>query len=125
MYNEPKTVGYTLKAATISSAANLLTVIGPKGHRGVLVSIGAVVTTSTTTAASELRVGSAADADKYGTLSVPVASAGAAAAYNDATINDVDENIIPADEAVVISTDGGSDAGAADIAVVIDWFRPA
>lgn len=124
MYNQPVTSTYTLKAATISAAATLLTVIGPRGHKGRLVGIGAVVTTSTTVAASTLTVGTAADGDKFGTLSVPVATAGPAAAYNDATISSIDTNLMAADTAVVIASAGGSTAGAADITVTIDWFKP-
>ncbi|MDP1931906.1 MAG: hypothetical protein Q8L60_10655 [Gammaproteobacteria bacterium] len=123
MYNQPVTSTYTLRAATISTAATLLTVIGPRGHKGRLVGIGAVVTTSTTGAATLLTAGTAADGDKFGTLSVPVATAGAAAAYNNPTITDIDDNIMAADTAVVIATNGGCTAGAADITVTIDWFE--
>lgn len=122
MYNEPIYITTTLRAATLSSAATLASVVGPKGKTGRLVSVSAVVTLATTVAASELRVGSAADADKYGILSVPVATAGPAAAYNDATIYPIDDNLMPADTAVVIATDGGSTAGAADVTVVTAWF---
>lgn len=122
-YNQPTTSTYTLRAATISSAATLLTVIGPRGLKGRLVGIGAVVTTSTTDAATLLTVGTAADGDKFGTLSVPVATAGAAAAYNNPTITAIDSNLMAADTAVVIATNGGCTAGAADVTVTIDWFE--
>jgi len=121
-YHNPVYTTHTLSAQSIVTAGTLLSVVGPKGKQGRLVGIGAVVTTSTTGAATELRVGSATTADKYGTLSVPVATAGADAAYNDATINDVDSNLMPADTAVLIATDGGCTAGAADISVTIAWF---
>jgi len=106
----------------VSTAATLVSVVGPAGKVGRLEGIGAVVTTSTTSAATELRVGSASDADAYGTLSVPIATAGAAAAYNSATISDIDANLMPADTAVLIASDGGSTAGAADVVVTIAWF---
>lgn len=120
-YENPVVSTYTLPAATVSTAADLLSVMGPEGHRGILLGIGAVVTTDTTVAATELRVGDSGDADQYGTLSVPVATAGNG--YNAATISAVDDNIMPADTAVIISTDGGSTAGAADITVTIAWFK--
>lgn len=122
-YNQPVTSTYTLRAATISAAATLLTVIGPRGYKGRLVGIGAVVTTSTTVAATALTVGTAADADKFGTLSVPVATAGAAAAYNNATITAIDDNLMAANTAVVIASGGNGGLGAADITVTIDWFK--
>lgn len=122
-YNSPISVCYTMAAASIATAATLLTVVGPKGHKGRLMGIGAVVTTSTTDAATTITVGNAADGDKFGTLSVPVATAGAAAAYNNATISEVDDNIMPADKAVVIATGGECTAGAATVSVYIDWFK--
>jgi hypothetical protein len=123
MYNQPKTGTYNRAAATISTAATLMTVTGPRGHKGRLVGIAATVTTNTTGDATLITVGNATTANKYGTLSVPIATAGAAATYNNATITDIDANIIPADSAVVIATNGGCTAGAADVAVMIDWFK--
>lgn len=122
-YNNPTTTTHNRSAATISTAATLMTIMGPRGMKGRLVGIGATVTTSTTDAATLLKIGSATDDDKYGTLSVPVATAGAASSYNNATIFDVDDNIIPANTPVIVSTNGGCTAGAADVAVIIDWFQ--
>ena len=119
-YHDPIHATYTLPAATISGAATLLTVVGPAGKVGRLEGISAAITTDTTVAATELRVGDAGDADQYGTLSVPVATAGNV--YNAATISATDDNVMPADTAVVIASDGGSTAGAADIAVYIAWY---
>lgn len=119
-YDKPVHATYTLAAKDISSAATLMTVVGPKGKQGRLMGITTALTTATTGAASEIRVGNGSDADKFGTLSVPVAAIGSVA--NDATINAVDDNLMPADTAVVIASDGGSTAGAADIAVHIAWF---
>lgn len=121
-YNQPITSTYTLRAATISAAATMLTVMGPRGHKGRLMGIGAAVTTTTTVAATELRVGSTADADKYGILSVPVVAASSSAVYNNATIYAVDSNIMPANAPVLIASGGNGGNGAADITVTIDWF---
>ena len=121
-YDNPIHQTITLPGAAISASGTLVSAIGPAGKVGRLESIGAVVSTSTTAAASELRVGTASDADAYGTLSVPIATAGAAAAYNAATISDIDANLMPADTAVLIASDGGSTAGAADVVVTIAWF---
>ena len=119
-YYNPTNQTYTQPGSSISTAGALLTVVGPAGKVGRLESISAVVTTNTTAAASEVRVGTAADADVYGILSVPIATAGSA--HNGATIYDIDVNQMPADTAVVIASDGGSTAGAADVTVTIAWY---
>tara|TARA_R110000765_G_scaffold195825_7_gene301305 strand:+ start:6975 stop:7340 length:366 start_codon:yes stop_codon:yes gene_type:complete len=119
-YHDPIYTTHTLKAQSIATAATMLSVVGPRGKVGRLESVSAVVTTGTTDAATELRVGTAADADKFGTLSVPVATAGNG--YNNATIANIDTNPMPANDVVLIATDGGCTAGAADISVTIAWY---
>lgn len=119
-YYNPIYTTYTLPAATLSSAATLYTFAGPSGKTGVLVDISASVTTETTTAATAVSVGTSSDTDAYGVLSVPAAAAGNT--YNGATISTGDDNLITADSEVVIATDGGCDAGAADLAVTLAWF---
>ena len=122
MYNNPVYMTTFVKDATISTAGTLATIVGPQGKTGRIEAISAVVTTSTTVAASVISVGTAADGDKFGTLSIPIAAAGAAAAFNNATINKIDDNLMDPDTAIVIASDGGSTAGAADISVVTAWF---
>lgn len=119
-YAKPLTLTYFLQAATLSSAAVLGTIIGPKGKVGRLKALGVVVTTATTDAATIVSVGTFADGDAYGTLSVPVASADAG--YNDFTDLTSDDNLIAADTGLEVSTNGGCTAGAGSIVVVIDWF---
>lgn len=119
-YHDPIYTTHTLKAQDIATAATLFHIVGPKGKVGRLESIAAAVTAATTVAATELRVGTAADADKFGTLSVPVATAGNG--YNNATIANIDTNPMPANDVVLIATDGGCTAGAADISVTIAWY---
>lgn len=119
-YHDPIYTTHNLQAATVSTAATLARIVGPRGKVGRLESITAVVTADTTVAATELRVGTAADADKFGTLSVPVAVTGNG--YNNATIANIDTNPMPANDVVLLATDGGSTAGAADISVTIAWY---
>ena len=111
---------YTLPATTITATATLLSVIGPAGKQGRLVSIGAVVTTNVTVAAAGLSVGIVGTLGKFGTLSVPISSAGAG--VNGAVIADTDLNPVPADTEILISSDAAATAGAADITVTIAWF---
>lgn len=119
-YHDPVYSTYTLPASAIATAGTKLTVAGPRGKVGRLVAIAAALTAATTGAATELRVGTAGTADKYGTLSVPVSAIGTA--HNNATLAAADANLMPADEAVVIASDGGSTAGDADLAITIAWF---
>jgi hypothetical protein len=119
-YDNPTTCTYHVEAATISAAATLLRLVGPKGKQGRLVDIGFVTTTATTSAASQLRVGTVADPDAYGILSVPVQAA--AAVTNGATSYTTISNLIPANTYVALASDGGSVAGAGTISLTIDWF---
>lgn len=120
-YERPVYSTYTLPAATISSAATLLRIVGPKGMTGVLAGISAVITTEATGSDTELRVGVSGDADKFGTLTVPASAVGTA--HNGADLSPADENLLPVDTTVLIATDGGGTAGAADIAVTVGWFK--
>tara|TARA_R110000851_G_scaffold121083_1_gene249584 strand:- start:526 stop:891 length:366 start_codon:yes stop_codon:yes gene_type:complete len=119
-YDNPLTITYQVQAATVSTAATLIRGVGPKGLKGRLVDIGFVTTTATTDAATELRVGTVADPDKYGILSVPVQSA--AAVTNGASKYTTTSNLIPADTYFALASDGASTAGAGTILVTIDWF---
>lgn len=119
-YHAPLRTTHVLAAATLSSLAQLLTFAGPAGKQGRVDSISVAVTTGTTVAATVVSVGDGTDVDAYGTLSVPIASAGAVA--NDSVSLTDDDNLIPADGLVSIETDGGCTAGAGTITVVIAWF---
>lgn len=119
-YHDPVYATYQLDAAALTSAATLLKVAGPAGKVGRLVGITSVVTTGVTVAAASVTVGSATDADAYGTLTVPISSADAVS--NDPTLTAVDDNLIPADSLVAIATGGEATAGNANLAVHIAWF---
>jgi hypothetical protein len=119
-YNNPIYSTYTLRAATVSTAATLLTIIGPPGKTGRLDAVGSVVTTGVTEAANVINVGSATDADAYGTLTQAISAAGTAT--NAAVIGDADDNLIPADSKVLVATTGACTAGAADLFISIAWF---
>jgi len=95
--------------------------MGPLGHTGVLRSIGAVNTAGVTVAASSVTVGITGTTAKYGTLAVPISAINLG--KNNATLTAADANLIAADSIVLISSGGGATAGAADITVVIDWFK--
>lgn len=120
-YDLPLSITYTIAAAAIDTAsADLLSVAGPAGMSGRVDSIVAVNTAAVTGAASLIRVGDDSDNDKFATLSVPVSADNAVT--NNFTGLTTDDNLIPADSRVIISTDGGATAGDANLFVTISWF---
>ena len=116
-YSNPHTCNYRFPAATLSSAATIGRIMGPSGKKGRLVDITSVVTTGVTVAANTVTVGTAADPDAYGTLTVAISAANAV--QNGATQVDA---TMAADTLLVLNTGGECTAGAADINVTIDWF---
>lgn len=112
---------YTFPGQTLSSAAEIGHFVGPKGHVGRLVGVTCAVTTEVTGSAETLSVGSASDADAYGTLSVAVGAADTVA--NDASILTTDDNVIAADEIGVVSTAGDCTAGAGTVSVHVVWYK--
>lgn len=120
-YDLPTHISYTLPASAIDTIGTKLSILGPRGKVGHLVAMSAVVTTATTVAVSVINVGITGTLDKFGSLTVPVGAAIVTVA-NNPTISTTDANQIPADTAVLISSDGGSTAGDADVSVTIAWF---
>lgn len=119
-YANPIYATYFVQAATVSTAAELLNIVGPAGKSGRLIDVGFVTTTGVTVAADLLSVGTAADADAYGTMILPIQAI-------DVVTNGVvdltsDANLITADTQVVVSAAGTSTAGAGSISVTIAWF---
>ena len=113
-------VAYHFPAVPIDTAAVFGRIAGPAGKTGRLIGIGTVITTATTVAAAELRVGTIADPDAYGTQAVAILSADALVnAFTDLTS---DANLITADTVVELSSDGGATAGAGDVVIYINWF---
>lgn len=113
-------VAYFFPAVPIDTAAVFGRIAGPLGKKGRLISIGTVITTATTVAASELRVGTITDPDAYGTQAVAVLSADALVnVFVDLT---TDANLITENTVVELSSDGGATAGDGDIVVYINWF---
>jgi len=111
---------YTFPGVAIDTAAVFGRIAGPEGKTGRLVGISTVITTGTSVAASELRVGDASDPDKYGTAAIAVLSADAVStAFTDLTS---DDNLITADTIVEMSSDGGATAGDGTVVIYINWF---
>ena len=120
-YDNPLRMTYTLPASAVDTIGTKLSVMGPAGKSGRLAAMGAVVTTATTTTVSIISVGITGTLGKFGSLTIPV---GAAVVTTANAIVDLttDANLIPADTPILITSDGGSAAGDADVTVTIDWF---
>ena len=119
-YDNPLHITYFLAAATLSSAADLLDIAGPKDMEGRLVAMSSIVTTGVTTTANAVDVGDGSDDDLYGTMLVPISSADAV--YNTFTNLTTDANPIPKNTRVILSTGGECAAGAANLWLTIAWF---
>lgn len=117
-YSEPTVSAvYRFPAATLSSAAVIGRIQGPSGMTGTLVDVSVIVTTGVTVAANTIDVGTSADPDAAGTLTVPVSAANSGT--NGATL--VEGAQLVADGVVEVSTNGECTAGAADVLVAINW----
>lgn len=118
-YDNPIVMTYEfLASAAISSEADIGKISGPAGKTGRVLDVTTVVTTGVTDAAGVISLGDGTDEDAYGTLSVPVSSAGA---VKNGLVAGVDETI-PADAAVTVHGGGEATAGAVNVFVVIAWF---
>ena len=115
-YDNPQTSTYSILGATLSSATTLGRIAGPAGKTGIVKDISVSVTTGVTVAANLLSVGITGTLGKFATQSIPIIGV-------DNVIGGVTQVAdIAAGESVLVSTDGGCTAGAADVFVTIDWF---
>lgn len=113
---------YRFAAATLSAAATVGRFIGPAGKRGRVVNVSHVVTTDVTVAAAAVTVGESGAASPI-SHTVPVSVAGAAVAIPRATVRAQAATYeLPADTVVLVASDGGPTAGAADLIVTVNWY---
>lgn len=124
-YSNGIQITYQVLASNIvSSAGQAGNFSGPAGLEGRLVSLTSVVTTGVTVAAASVTLRDQGATETYGTLAVPISSAGDV--NNTLTIDDVDDsptdnNRIPADTSLELDGDGAATAGACDFYVTIEW----
>lgn len=120
-YDKPLTRNYRIAVASLSAAAVLLTVHGPKGRTGRVAAISTRLTTAVTVADSTLSV-----REKGGSN-----TAAAVIPFTGSAIDDVEgqsaeelkgQTELTADTPVEIYCDGGATAGAGDVEVDIDWY---
>lgn len=120
-YSQPLVLSYTTRAAALDTSGEIINVAGPAGYVGRLIDVAVNVTVEVTGSDTTLQVGSADDADAYGTLAVPATAADGV--VNGATVLTDDDNLIPADGEVVVTCDGGATAGDGTVTLVIAWFK--
>lgn len=123
-YDNPLLISHSRGITGLNSSAEKARFRGPVGLRGKVVSLQGTITTTVTTAAAPITIGSGSDADAYLTSTVPVGVAplgfSATAAQLEAG-GAVDE--IPADTDVVITAGGAAGAGAATVEVTVAWYK--
>ncbi len=123
-YDNPLLVTISRGMTALQTGAEKARFALPKGLRGKVVALSGTITTTVTTAAAPLTLGSGADADAYLTTEVPVGTAPlgfqATAAQLEAG-GAVDE--IPADTDVLITAGGAAGAGAATVDIVIACYK--
>lgn len=117
-YDAPIYGTYRFPAAAVDTDAIIGRIAGPAGKVGRVVSVTSVVTVEVTGAAAVVSVGNADNDGRYATHSVPVGAAGTIT--RDFTKGATDE--IPADTAVVVSSNGAATAGDGDVTVIVEWF---
>lgn len=117
-YENPLTMLYRFPAASVASAAVVGRIVGPAGKKGVVVSVGSVVTTGVTDAAGTVKIGSATDDDAYGVHTMPVSSANAVAN----SFTPVFNHEAPADAVILVTAGGEPTAGAGDLLVGVNWY---
>ena len=120
MYNFPNMDFGAASGATVHRIA------GPAGKVGVLKEIGVVVSEATVFASTlgSVAVGIAADADEFGILNIPTASAQNAVVNTGVDTDAIIDADIPADTAVLVTLTEGTGASLAGQGypyVIIDW----
>lgn len=128
-YDNPDTYCYNFAAMDFGAAAGVTEhrIAGPAGKKGKLREIGVILSeiAAWTTTDGLVNVGTAADIDAFGLLSITTATA-INTVFN--TKDDTDAIIdadIPANTAVLVTLTegtGGSLTGIGNPYVVIDWF---
>jgi len=128
-YHNAETRTYQFLDAAIDAGAVFGRFGGPAGKTGRVRGIEWMLTNSTTTAVTEIIVG-VNGATEPAIVIIPVGSQFdvgamttaqllAAGAVEVSGVNDV---LLTADTLIEVESDGGADAGDADITITVDWF---
>jgi hypothetical protein len=118
-YNPIQMTLTALANAAVSAAADIVQFVSPTGKRGRILGVSIVTKVATTDAAAELRIGTVADPDAYGTIAIPITAVDTAIQLTQAQLDAFLE--LPADTVILISGDGAATAGSLDLAFTIGW----
>ena len=130
-YSNPERIQYAMPSVTsVTAAATIATINGPKGKAGRIADIIAHVTTthvlgSTTVTKLNVGYGSGGNLLAMASYATPAATAGAQLSATNLTGALKPDFRLPADTAILVSTianSGGSAAGVITYTVVVDWF---
>mgnify|MGYP001821412841 CR=1 FL=1 len=110
---------YRFSALTVSGGAVVGRVQGPAGKVGRVVGFEYILTTGVTVAAAGITVGENGAAAPF-TTSMPIAAINTGGAATKAQLKAGSE--LPADTVIEIADDGAATAGAADIALTVQWY---
>jgi len=116
-YSNGFVANYRFPAVAIDTAAVAGRIYPPSGMTGRLIDIQVNLTVATTVAASALTLGTVADADAYGTLTVPVQAINTGV---NGVVLGTDKRI-DEDTIITLTSDGGATAGDGDVNVLIEW----
>lgn len=123
-YDSPLLATISKSLTSLNSSAEKARFRGPPGLKGKIVAVSGTITTSVTTAAAPITLGSGSDADAYLTSEIPVGVAplGFQVSADDIEAGGaVDE--IPADSDVLITAGGAAGAGAATVDILVAWYK--
>lgn len=119
---------YRFPAVTISAAATIGRLIGPRGKTGRLRGAEWIATTAVTVNPSTVSVRNSGDTNPAG-FAIPVTAARAGGSMTDSERRDAgedhtatNEKQLAPDTVVEIASDGRSTSGAVDLVLSIDWF---
>ena len=111
---------YQFMAAAIDAGAIFGRFQGPAGKIGRIIGIEYHLVAATTTAATAITFDTAAGFTTPRGMSIPVAAINLGGSATEAELKLGNE--LPADTIVEATSDGGADAGDADITVTVQWY---
>lgn len=120
-YSDPIHQSYTaLNDAAVSSAADVFSIVGPKGKKGKVVGLSVVTKVATTVAVDALELGTQADPDAIGSFAIPITAINLAIQPTYAQLKAFAE--LAADTVYVLSGGGLATAGNLDITLTVAWY---
>lgn len=120
-YSDPIYQSYTaLNDGAVSTAADVFSIVGPKGKKGKVVALSVVTRVATTVAADALELGTQADADAIGSFAIPITAINLAIQPTYAQLKAFET--LAADTPYVLSGGGLATAGNLDITLTVAWY---